>query len=61
MRKIRMSEIRIPLSRLDTILLTALGLIGSGVYQLLGSGEAMLAVGILLLLLGMIMARGATE
>jgi hypothetical protein len=49
------------ISKLDTILLLSLGLIGGGVHQLLGTGPAMLAVGVLLLLLGLLMARGGAE
>lgn len=47
-----------PLTRLDAILLTSLSLIGGGVYQQLGTGPAMLSVGVLLLLLGLLMAKG---
>lgn len=59
--KLNLSNIRSPLSKLDVILLIALGLIGGGVYQELGSGCAMLSVGVLMLLLGLLMARGKTQ
>lgn len=58
---VKIPKIRYPLSKLDTILLLSLGLIGGGVHQLLGAGPAMLAVGVLLLLLGLLMARGGAE
>ena len=58
---LELPKIRIPLKKVDLILLVSLGLIGGGVYQILGSGPAMLAVGILLLLLGLLMARGGAE
>lgn len=58
---LKLNKIRIPLSKVDLILLVALGLIGGGVYRILGSGPAMLADGILLLLLGLLMARGESE
>ena len=58
---LKLPKIRIPLSKVDLILLVSLGLIGGGVYQILGAGPAMLADGILLLLLGLLMARGQTN
>jgi len=58
---LKLPKIRIPLSKVDLILLVSLGLIGGGVYQILGSGPAMLADGVLLLLLGLLMARGQTN
>jgi len=47
------------ISKLDIIMLTALGLIGGGVYALLGAGAAMLSIGTLLLLLGLLIDRGS--
>lgn len=49
------------LSKLDIIMLSALGLIAGGVHQLLGSGYAMLSIGALLLVLGLLVARGGAE
>lgn len=59
--KINLPKIRIPLSKVDFILLLALGQIGAGVYLQLGAGPALLSTGVLFLLLGLLMARGASK
>lgn len=52
---------KLKISRVDVLLIVALGLIGGGTYQLLGAGAASLSVGILLLLLTLLMVRGGAE
>ena len=59
--KINLPKIRIPLSKLDFILLLALGQIGAGMHHQFGLGWAMLTTGSLLLFLGLLMARGASK
>lgn len=49
------------LSKLDIILMAALAMIGAGVYLLQGAGLALSTTGSLLLILGLLMAKGGND
>jgi hypothetical protein len=61
MKKLKWPKFKAPLSQLDFMVLTSLGLIGGGVNEMFGRGPAMLCCGCIVLALAMIIARGQAK